>query len=125
MPALKITANMLTIGRAGIEVIIGLLGILKGKLALKNVALLLIAVWFSDVASGFLARSLKVKIRDWIGEHDLYADMTVSTGVLYYLTSCRYILVGVGCAIFIISTVLMYHFHSIALAEDYRLSLMC
>ncbi|HHW57056.1 MAG TPA: hypothetical protein GXX15_05185 [Clostridia bacterium] len=117
MPALKIAANILTVGRAVIGVVIGLLGIFQGRRALKTAVLLLITAWFSDVADGFLARSSKVTVKDWIGEHDLYADMTVSAGVLYYLTFSQYIPLYAGWGIFIVSAVLLYYFPSTTLAE--------
>ncbi|MDI3517954.1 MAG: hypothetical protein PWQ34_101 [Caldanaerobacter sp.] len=117
MPALKIAANALTIGRAVIGIIIGGLGAYQGRKALKAVVLLLMTAWFSDVADGFLARASKVKVKDWIGEHDLYADMTVSAGVLYYLTSSNYIPVYAGWGIFIGSVILLYYFPSTTLAE--------
>lgn len=106
MPILKTIANTLTIFRFTIGFIIASIGNIQRKLGLKNAILWLILAWITDVLDGYLARTSKMP-EDFIGKHDIYADMTVSAGVLYFLTvsnfiSWKFTLIFVITAIFLI-----------------------
>lgn len=116
MTLLKTLANTLTITRFFIGFIIAYLGVLKKKAGLKYAVIWLIIAWITDVLDGFLARRSKAP-KDWIGEHDLYADMTVSAGVLFYLTSSGFISVTFSLSFLIISIILLSWLKAKAIAD--------
>lgn len=116
MSFLKTIANTLTIFRFFIGFIIAFIGNTQKKLGLKAVIIWLLTAWLTDILDGFLARASKAP-EDWIGKHDLYADMTVSLGVLYYLTYSGFISIKFTFLFLIISMILLWYFKSKSLAD--------
>lgn len=116
MLLLKTIANTLTIFRFLIGFIIVFISNFQKKLGLKSVIFWLITAWITDILDGFLARTSKAP-EDWIGKHDLYADMTVSASVLYYLTLSDFISLNFAITFLIISILLLWRFKSKAIAD--------
>ena len=88
MKLMKYLADFLTGSRLLIAIILGWLGWTSGLDVWLIATSLVIYAWTSDVLDGALARRSKVDISTWIGNHDLYFDMAVATGLLTFLTAC-------------------------------------
>jgi len=91
MTYVKLLADSLTLSRFLIGIWIAFLGLSQGSKGLFSAILWLLIAWLTDILDGHLARKSQVNYQTWIGEHDLYADMTVSFGVLLYLTFSKFI----------------------------------
>ena len=91
MIASKYFADFLTFSRLLLASCLAWLGWSRGVEGLQLAALLMILSWTSDVIDGILARRSQVLMRTWIGDHDLYFDMSVAIGLLIYLTAAGYI----------------------------------
>lgn len=116
MLLLKTIANTLTVFRFLIGFIIAFIISTQKKSGLRSAIFWLITAWLTDILDGFLARTSKAP-EDWIGKHDLYADMTVSAGVLYYLTSSGFVSIKFTISFLIISIILLWRFRSKSIAD--------
>ena len=86
MNTAKLIADMLTVSRFVIALLLILLGWSQGPVGWRIVTALLIYSWLSDVLDGILARRSRLANSTWIGDHDLYFDMLVALGLLVFLT---------------------------------------
>jgi phosphatidylglycerophosphate synthase len=91
MTTLKYIADFLTFSRLLIAAILGLMGWILGPDSLQFALILMIYAWASDIIDGSLARRSRVSVKTWIGDHDLYFDMSVAAGLLIYLTTAGYL----------------------------------
>jgi phosphatidylglycerophosphate synthase len=89
--AAKRVADVLTLARAFIAVILAWLGCFTNEESLTAAVWLLIASWTTDLLDGRFARMSAVRYRTWIGDHDLQVDMAVSGGVLVYLIGSGFV----------------------------------
>lgn len=87
----KFVADFLTFSRLLLAAILGWLGWARGEGGLEMAAVIMIVSWFSDIIDGSLARMSRFTKRTWVGDHDLYFDMSVAVGLLIYLTASGYI----------------------------------
>lgn len=87
----KQVADFLTAVRGLIALMIAWLGIRYGADGLALVAWLLLIAWVTDGLDGPLARRSRRQYRTWLGDHDLVIDMTVSGGLIIYLTLSGFI----------------------------------
>jgi len=91
MIALKYFADFLTFSRSLMAAFLAWLGWSFGAEGLQLAILLMIGSWASDVIDGTLARRSRVSFKTWIGDHDLYFDMSVAVGLLIFMTAAGYI----------------------------------
>lgn len=91
MIALKYIADFLTFSRFLLAAFLAWLGWSRGADGLQLAALMMIVSWASDVIDGTLARRSRVSFKTWIGDHDLYFDMSVAVGLLIFMTAAGYI----------------------------------
>jgi len=108
MIGVKTLADTLTVSRALLGLLILWSGLTGGREALALAASLLILAWLTDVLDGALARRDRSGRQTWVGEHDLQADMSVSLGVLGYLTFAGFVSPGAGVGYLLISAVLLW-----------------
>ncbi len=120
MVYVKLLADSLTLSRFLIGFWIGFIGFSQGKAGLPSAILWLIIAWFTDILDGFFARSSKVNYQTWIGAHDLHADMTVSFGVLLYLTFSKFISLSLTIIFLIITFLGLWAFPSEQLAQGFQ-----
>lgn len=85
MVATKRIADIVTFGRLGLGIVLVWLGLSGGAQALPLAAWLMILAWTADSLDGPLARRSQVHYATWIGEHDLWVDMAVATGLLVFM----------------------------------------
>jgi cardiolipin synthase len=81
----KQVADLITIARGCLVVLLPWLALTQGKASLPWAAVLLAADWTGDVLDGALARRSGVKQQTWVGAHDLEIDIAVSLGLWIYL----------------------------------------
>ena len=104
MVSTKTVADLLTALRFGLAWLILWLGISAGAEALPAAMTVLVLAWITDLLDGPLARRDPSGRTTWIGDRDLETDISVSIGVLAYLTLAHYvapstaILYGLLCA---------------------------
>jgi cardiolipin synthase len=91
MVGTKTLADTLTAVRFLLAFYLLWLGWQKGPEAIGSAALALLVAWVTDVLDGPLARRDPRRIRTWIGDRDLEADMAVAAGVWIYLTLARFL----------------------------------
>ena len=91
MIAMKYLADFLTFSRLLLATCLAWLGWSRGADGLQLAALLMIVSWASDVIDGALARRSRVSFRTWIGDHDLYFDLSVAVGLLIFMTAAGYV----------------------------------
>ena len=91
MIAMKYFADFLTFSRFLLAACLAWLGWSRGADCLQLAALLMIVSWASDVIDGVLARHSRVSFRTWIGDHDLYFDLSVAVGLLIFMTAAGYV----------------------------------
>ena len=87
----KQVADLLTLSRGIMALVLAGLGLLVGSPALPLVAFIMIVDWCFDSLDGPIARRSQVNYHTWIGDHDLQIDMTVSVGLLIFLLGAGYI----------------------------------
>lgn len=110
MTALKYIADFLTFSRLLIAVILGLMGWILGPDSLQFALILIIYAWASDIIDGSLARSSRVSVKTWIGDHDLYFDMSVAVGLSIYLTAAGYLNTPVSIVYILLWSLLFWRF---------------
>jgi len=113
-------ARLLADGLTGFRFLIALylpwLGVTAGTAALPTAVTALVLAWASDLADGPLARLDREGRPSWVGRRDLEADVSVSVGVLGYLTTSGYISWLVGLGYLLLSAALFWYFRSVHLA---------
>ncbi|MCE5257726.1 MAG: CDP-alcohol phosphatidyltransferase family protein [Chloroflexi bacterium] len=85
MAWLKVFANGLTGMRLVLSGALFILGPVAGIKGLDTAAWLLLVAWTTDVLDGPLARLSGKAGQDWLGRNDLYIDMLLATGLLFYM----------------------------------------
>jgi len=108
MVLLKYLADFLTCSRILISGLLAWIGWSQGAAGLQIASILLLTSWTSDILDGSLARRSRVKYSTWIGDHDLYFDISVAVGLLVFLTASNLInpsisIINVLCWIFLFS----------------------
>jgi len=78
-------ADLLTLTRTLIALILVCLGIMQGGDGLPTAALLLLVSWTTDALDGPIARRSRLSYHTWLGDHDLEVDMAVAAGLLVYM----------------------------------------
>jgi cardiolipin synthase len=91
MVSTKTVADLLTALRFGLAWLILWLGMSAGAEALPAAMMVLILAWITDLLDGPLARRDPSGRTTWIGDRDLETDISVSIGVLAYLTLAHYV----------------------------------
>ena len=108
MVLLKCLADILTCSRILISGLLAWIGWSQGADGLQLASILLLTSWTSDILDGSLARRSRVQYSTWIGDYDLYFDMSVAAGLLVFLTASNLInlsisIIYVLCWIFLFS----------------------
>jgi phosphatidylglycerophosphate synthase len=107
MKLMKYFADFLTGSRLLIAIILSWLGWITMNDVWQVATFLVLYAWTSDVLDGALARRSKVDFPTWIGNHDLYFDMAVATGLLIFFTARGSINSSVSI-IFMLSWILIF-----------------
>lgn len=94
----KQVADLLTLSRLILALTLAWLGYTEGAAVLPLACWLMIASWTTDVMDGWLAKRSRRKYSTWIGEHDLFFDISVSVGLFAYLLFSRLVPVWLGVA---------------------------
>ena len=81
----RLLADLLTLSRVALSLLIILLGIEPGFDTLPQVVLVVIIAWLTDLIDGPLARQDIQHPITVIGRHDAEADLSTSIGVTVYL----------------------------------------
>lgn len=110
MIALKYFADFLTFSRLLLAASLAWLGWSRGVEGLQLASLLMIASWVSDVIDGSLARRSRVSFITWIGNHDLYFDISVAVGLLIFMTAAGYINTSLSIVYILFWGVLFWRF---------------
>lgn len=87
----KQVADIITLGRASMALILAYLGLVQGADVLPLAVWIMLADWMGDILDGSIARRSRVRYTTWIGDHDLYIDMLVAAGLLIYLIGAGYV----------------------------------
>ena len=87
----KKIADGITFSRAGIGIVILVLGWLSGAAAIGWIAILMLVDWIGDVLDGAMARRSLIKINTWIGDHDLEIDFFISICLAIYLWKASFL----------------------------------
>lgn len=111
----KLIADLLTIARALLGIVIALLGIIGGKDALPLVVVILVLAWLTDLLDGVFARRDPDPAPSRLSGHDAKADMAVGLGVMGYLMFAGYVAMWLG-ALIILAAIAVRIFHSRGLA---------
>jgi phosphatidylglycerophosphate synthase len=91
MPWKKRVADLFTIARGPLALVLIWLGVVRGKDGVQLAfALLLIAITL-DTLDGYLARLSHYPYQTWIGAHDVAFDIGFSVALLLYLTSAGFL----------------------------------
>jgi phosphatidylglycerophosphate synthase len=111
----KQIADLLTIGRGLLGIIIASLGFWGGKDALPLVVVLLVLAWLTDLLDGVFARLDPDPRPGRFAEHDAKADMSVGLGVMAYLSLSGNVPLWLGALIIVLALVVRI-WHSRGLA---------
>jgi len=111
----KRIADLLTIARALLGIVIAVLGLVGGRDALPLVVVILVLAWLTDLLDGVFARRDPNPAPSRLSGHDAKADMAVGLGVMGYLMFAGYVAMWLG-ALIILSAIAVRIFHSRALA---------
>ena len=112
MVSTKTVADLLTASRFGLAWLILWLGISAGADALPAAMMVLILAWITDLLDGPLARRDPSGRTTWIGDRDLETDISVSIGVLAYLTLAHYVAPSIAIGYGLICAALLVRFRS-------------
>lgn len=96
MPLGKKIADMLSLLRVFIAVLLVCAGVLFDVEALPFAAVLLLISWTSDSIDGPIARRSRYQSQTWIGDHDLEIDMSAALGLLTFMLAANYVAVWGG-----------------------------
>lgn len=108
-------ADVLTVSRAFLAILLAVLGATRGADALPAAVLIVVTSWVTDILDGPLARRDPRDWVSWVGQHDAEADLSVSLGVTAYLVLSGYLAGWLG-AVLALVTLLLWVFHSHQLA---------
>lgn len=81
----KQVADVITLTRALLMIVLTWLGITHGVDGVQAAVLTLFYSWISDLLDGPLARRSSRLYQTWLGDHDLEVDMSVALGLLIYM----------------------------------------
>lgn len=111
----RLLADLLTLSRVVLSLLIILLGTQAKFVTLPQVVLVVLVAWLTDLFDGPLARQDTHHPITIIGEHDAEADLTTSIGVTVYLALAGYI-PAAGALIFLLILTWVWFWHSHQLA---------
>lgn len=87
----KQVADIVTLSRGLLTLVLIWLGVTQREAALPLICWVMIADWTGDLVDGPMARRSQVQRQSWIGDHDLEIDIMVSFGLLVYLLAAGYV----------------------------------
>ncbi len=87
----KTVADLITMTRGLLGLVMVLLGWTQGGRALPIVVLLMIICWTGDFVDGGIARRSRRPRRTYIGDHDVYVDLFVSLCLGVYLIGAGFV----------------------------------
>ena len=114
-PSGRNLADLLTVSRVLLALVLVWLGICTGHRALPAAALIVVLSWFTDLLDGPLARRDATSPVTWVGRHDAEADLSTSLGVIVYLVLSGHLAGWVG-AVIGVTTLALWALHSRQLA---------
>ncbi|NLE77317.1 MAG: hypothetical protein GX605_11275 [Chloroflexi bacterium] len=117
MSGVRFLADALTLSRFALALRLVWLGSAHGAEGLPRAVVTLILAWATDLADGPLARLDREGRPSWVGRRDLEVDMSVSVGVLCYLTLSRYLPLVIGLSYLLMAAALLWRFRSGSLAN--------
>ena len=113
MAWMKTFADGMTGLRLVLSVALTVLGSLAGSRGLDLAAAFVLTAWTTDALDGPLARKSGVKTQSWIGRSDLFIDMLLALGLLYFMKSAGLLHPLVMLAYVAIWAVILWRFGSI------------
>lgn len=96
MPLGKQIADMLSLLRVCIAILLICAGVVAGVEALPFAVVLLMISWTSDSIDGPIARRSGYESQTWIGDHDLEIDMSAAAGLLIFMLVANYVAIWIG-----------------------------
>lgn len=106
----KQIADMLSLLRVCIAILLVFAGVLAGVEALPFAAVLLLISWTSDSIDGPIARRSRYASQTWIGDHDLEIDMSAAIGLLVYMLAANYVANWVGILYLLVWTLVFWRY---------------
>ena len=110
MISAKQVADLLTLSRLILALTLAWLGYTEGAAVLPLACWIMIASWTTDVMDGWLAKTSRRKYTTWIGEHDLFFDISVSVGLFAYLLFSRLVPLWLGVAYILLWVLIFWQF---------------
>ena len=106
---LKMIADVLTLTRLSIALLIILVGISWGHKGLSTALLLLLLGWMTDTVDGQLARKDTESKDSWIGDNDLIVDVLLALSIMIFFSIGGIIplWIAVFCLIYLIMITLV------------------
>jgi phosphatidylglycerophosphate synthase len=92
----KQVADLITLSRSILGLLLVWLGIAFGAVAFPLTVWVMFADWLGDMLDGSIARRSSRHYHSWIGDHDLEVDMFVSIGLLVYLMAAGFVAWWIG-----------------------------
>lgn len=96
MISAKQVADLLTLSRLILALTLAWLGYTQGAAVLPLACWLMITSWTTDVMDGWLAHHSRRQYSTWVGEHDLFFDISVSAGLFAYLLFSELVPLWIG-----------------------------
>ncbi|GAB4464840.1 MAG: hypothetical protein Kow0070_26970 [Anaerolineales bacterium] len=106
----KLVADLITAARGLLGVMMVWLGFTYGREALPIVVILMLLDWTGDFVDGGVARLSRNPRRTWIGDSDLYIDLTVSICLGIYLVAAGFVRLTFGILYLLGWIVLLWRF---------------
>jgi hypothetical protein len=106
----KLLADLITAARGLLGVMMVWLGFLYGREALPIVVILMLLDWTGDFVDGGIARRSRNPRRTWIGDNDLFIDLTVSICLGIYLVTAGFVGLTFGILYILVWALLLWRF---------------
>ena len=106
----KLVADLITVTRGFLGLVLAWLGLTQGKDALPLVTFLMILCWTGDYVDGSIARRSRHPRQTWMGNHDIQVDIFVSLGLGIYLIGAGFVTLAFGAGYMLIWALVIWHF---------------
>lgn len=106
----RLFADLLTLLRASIALLLPWLGYRQGASSLPLAVYLMLIAWMSDFFDGAVARTQPETDISWLGKHDLQVDMGASAGLLLYLRGADFISTRFALGYVLVWTVIFWYY---------------
>jgi hypothetical protein len=108
----KMFADLITVTRGLLGLVMVWSGLTQGETALSNMVLLLLLCWTGDFVDGRVAQISRRPRRTWIGDNDIYIDLFVSICLGIFLIGAGFVGLTVGVGYSLGWMLVLWHFGS-------------